>query len=49
MLGDSLNESELTAIKLKEDETLTFGYITRKGSSLSEMGQSFIKKLEAYK
>ena len=49
MLGESLNESELTAIKLKEDETLTFGYITRKGSELSEMGQAFVEKLEAYK
>ncbi len=49
MLGDSLNDSELTAVKLKEEEKLTFGYITRKGSELSEMGKAFVKKLEAYK
>ena len=49
MLGDSLNESDIKAVKLKEQETLTFGYITRKGSTLSEMGQSFVEKLEKVK
>lgn len=49
MLGDSLNSSELKAIKLKEDETLTFGYILRKGSELSEMAQTFIEKMERHK
>ena len=45
MLGESLNESELTAIKLKEEETLTFGYIVRKGAQLSDMAKTFISKL----
>ena len=45
MLGESLNESELTAIKLKEEETLTFGYIIRKGAQLSDMAKTFISKL----
>ncbi len=45
MLGDSLNESDLAAIKLKEDETLTFGYIIRKGAQLSDMAKTFIEKL----
>ncbi len=49
MLGDSLNTSDIKAIKLKEQETLTFGYIIRKGSSLSEMGKAFVEKLEAIK
>ena len=44
----STNE-RATSIKLKEEEKLTFGYITRKGSELSEMGKAFVKKLEAYK
>ena len=48
MLGDSLNSSELKAIKLKEEENLTFGYIVRKGGDLSEMAQSFISKLEKH-
>ncbi|WP_029231118.1 LysR family transcriptional regulator [Butyrivibrio sp. VCB2006] len=45
MLGDSLNGSEIKAIKLKEEENLTFGYIVRKGANLSEMAQTFIDKL----
>ena len=49
MLGDSLNSSDIKVIKLKEQETLTFGYITRKGTTLSEMGQTFVKKLEKAK
>ncbi len=48
MLGDSLNGSDLTHIKLKEEETLTFGYITRKNAQLSEMGQMFVDKLENF-
>ena len=47
MLGESLNESDLTAIKLKEEETLTFGYIVRKGAQLSDMAKTFISKLSS--
>ena len=49
MLGDSLNASDITAVKLKEQELLTFGYIIRKGSKISDMGKAFIKKLKAVK
>ena len=45
MLGDSLNKSDIMAVKLKEEETLTFGYIVRKGAELSDMASSFIEKL----
>lgn len=46
MLGDSLNSSEIKAIKLKEEENLTFGYIVRKGTQLSEMAKVFVEKLQ---
>ncbi len=49
MLGDSLNTSEIKVVKLKEEEGLTFGYIVRKGVVLSEMGKTFIGKLEKHK
>ena len=49
MLGDSLNTSEIKVVKLKEDEELTFGYITRKGKELSDMAKTFIAKLESFK
>ncbi len=48
MLGDSLNTNEIKAVKLKEEETLTFGYIIRKGTELSEMGQTFVEKLKLH-
>lgn len=49
MLDDSLHISEIKVVKLKEDESLTFGYLIRKGATLSDMVQTFIKKLEAHK
>ena len=49
MLGESLNTSGIHHVKLKEEETLTLGYIIRKGSELSDMAQTFIEKLQQYK
>ncbi|WP_024865024.1 LysR family transcriptional regulator [Butyrivibrio sp. FCS014] len=49
MLGAGETSSGIKVIKLKEEETLTFGYIKRKGAKLSEMGQAFVEKLEAHK
>lgn len=48
MLGRGKTSSEIKAIKLKEEEPLTFGYITRKKGELSEMGRTFIEKLEQH-
>lgn len=39
----------LTAIKLKEEDPLTIGYITRKGSTFSEYGRKYIEELMKYK
>ena len=49
MLGESLNNSDIIAVKLKEDETLTLGYITVKYRELSDMAKTFIQKLEQNK
>ena len=49
MIGQGETSTGIKVIKLKEEETLTFGYITRKGTQLSEMGQTFVEKLEAHK
>lgn len=49
MLGEGETSSGIKVIRLKEQETLTFGYITRKGSQLSEMGETFVEKLERHK
>ena len=39
----------LKAVKLKEEDPLIIGYITRKGSALSVYGQSYIEELLKYK
>lgn len=49
LLDASLNTSEFKAIKLKEEETLTLGYLVRAGSGLSDLAQAYIKKLEEYR
>ncbi len=48
LLDASLNTTDFNVIKLKEEDILTLGYIVRKGNVLSEMGQAYVKKLEAY-
>ena len=49
MLGSGSTSSDIKVIKLEEDETLTFGYIIRKGQVLSEMAETFIEKLTNHK
>lgn len=39
----------LTAIKLTEEDPLTIGYITRKGSTLSSYGRKYVEELMKYK
>ena len=39
----------LTAIKLKEEDPLTIGYIARKGSTLSAYGRKYVEELMKYK
>ncbi len=39
----------LAAIKLKEEDPLTIGYITRKGSTMSLYGKKYVEELMKYK
>lgn len=39
----------LVSVKLKEEDPLTIGYITRKGSSLSRYGKEYVEELQKYK
>lgn len=39
----------LVGIKMKEEDPLTIGYITRRGSSLSRYGEEYVKELLKYK
>ena len=42
-------QSEFVAIKLKEDDPLTIGYIVKKNHKLSEIGEAYIEELNQYK
>ena len=39
----------LVAIKLKEEDPLTIGYIVRSGSVLSRYGEAYLEELKKYK
>ena len=39
----------MVSIKLKEEDTLVIGYITRKGSILSKYGRAYVEELLSFK
>ncbi len=47
--GDDVVLKGLVSIKLKEEDPLTIGYITRKGSLLSEYGKAYVEELQKFK
>lgn len=46
---DNVTLKGLVAVKLKEEDPLTIGYIVRNGAVLSELGESYIAQLQNYK
>ena len=48
LCGD-LNGDEYCAIKLDTDEKMTIGYISRRSSIISEIGQRYIEEISKYK
>lgn len=49
IICEDLNGTDYCAIKLKTKEKMTIGYISRKHSKLSEMGEKYIEELSKYK
>lgn len=49
IICEDLNGSEYCAVKLKTDEKMTIGYISRRASVLSEMGEKYIAELSKYR
>lgn len=49
IICEDLNGTDYCAVKLKTKEKMTIGYISRKHSKLSEMGQKYIEELSKYK
>lgn len=49
IICEELNGSDYCAVKLKSDETMTIGYLSRKGMTISILGQKYIAELKKYK
>ena len=49
LTGDDVILKGMVSIKLKEEDPLIIGYITRKGSRLSAYGQRYVEELLKYK
>ena len=49
IICEDLNGTDFCAVKLKTKEKMTIGYISRKHSKISEMGQKYIEELTKYK
>ncbi len=48
IICEELNGEDYCAIKLKSDEKMTIGYLTRKGINLSPMGKQYVEAISAY-
>lgn len=49
IICEDLNGSDYCAVKLRTDEKMTIGYISRKSTVLSELGKKYIEELSKYK
>lgn len=49
IICEDLNGSDYCAVKLKSEETMTIGYLARKGVTISALGQIYIDELAKYK
>lgn len=49
IICEELNGPEYVAVKLKEEETMTIGYIARKDARLSLIGEQYIKEIEKFR
>lgn len=49
IICEELNGSDYCAIRLKADELMTIGYIKRKGTPVSALGQKYLEELGKYK
>lgn len=49
IICEELNGSDYCAIRLDSEETMTIGYLSRKGAAISSLGQKYIEELAKYK
>lgn len=49
IICEELNGEDYCAVKLKSDEVMTIGYLVKKGSIISPLGQKYIEEISKYK
>lgn len=49
IICEELNGKDYCAVKLKSDEKMTIGYLSRKGAPLSEIGEKYLEEIAKYK
>lgn len=49
IICEDLNGEKYCAVKLKSDETMTIGYISRKDAPVSAIGQKYLEEIAKYK
>jgi len=49
IICEELNGAAYCAVRLKSDEIMTIGYLSRKGASISFLGEKYIEELSKYK
>lgn len=49
IICEELNGSDYCAVRLKSDEIMTIGYLSRKGVTISSLGQKYIEELSKFK
>lgn len=49
IICEDLNGPDYCAVKLKSDEIMTIGYITRKGIAISPLGKKYLEEIAKYK
>ncbi len=49
LICEDLNGGDYCAVKLHTDEKMTIGYISRKGSTISEIGKKYLQEILKYK
>ena len=49
IICEELNGSDYCAVKLKSDEIMTIGYISRKGVPISPLGKKYLEEIGKYK
>lgn len=48
IICESLNGTDYCAVKLKSNEVMTIGYLKRKGTAISEMGQKYLEEIRKF-